>query len=107
MAEGQAGETGHRDHERRAEREAPPVRCGVITVSDTRTPETDTSGAAIRELLEGGGHTVARYALAKDEPAQIVALVREMAAAGCQVILSEDLQAGRAIDGIKVVNPFL
>ena len=80
---------GHAEHERRARAETPPsIRCGVITISDTRTPEDDTSGAAIRAALEGSGHTVARYHVVKDEPAQIVALVRELADAGCQAILT-------------------
>ncbi len=43
----------------------------VITCSDTRTPETDTSGKLIRKLLEERGHTVVGYHLVKDEPAQI------------------------------------
>src|SRR5215470_18057169 len=79
---------GAEDHEQRAQAEAPAsIRCGVITISDTRTPETDASGAAIRAALEGGGHAIVRYAVARDEPAEIVALVRELSAAGCQVIL--------------------
>jgi molybdenum cofactor biosynthesis protein B len=80
---------GHQEHEQRAQAEAPQsIRCGVITISDTRTPETDTSGAAIRALLEAAGHTVARYQLIKDEPDQIAALVRELSNSGCQVILT-------------------
>jgi molybdenum cofactor biosynthesis protein B len=43
----------------------------VITCSDTRTQETDTSGQLIRKLLEARGHTVVRYHLVKDDPAQI------------------------------------
>lgn len=43
----------------------------VITCSDTRTPDTDTSGQLIRSLLEARGHTVVGYSLVKDEPAQI------------------------------------
>ena len=80
---------GHQEHERRAREEAPgAIRCGVITISDTRTPETDTSGAAIRSALVGRGHLVAHYTVVKDEPAQIVALVRKLAGDGCQVILT-------------------
>jgi molybdenum cofactor biosynthesis protein B len=80
---------GYQEHERRAQAEAPAaIRCGVVTISDTRTPETDTSGAAIRAALEGQGHIVARYAVVKDEPAEIVALVRDLAGDGCQVILT-------------------
>lgn len=78
----------YQEHEQRAQEAAPQIRCGVITISDTRTPETDTSGAAIRAALEAQGHVVAHYAVVADEPAQIVALVRELAAAGCQAIVT-------------------
>ncbi len=79
----------HQEHEQRAQAELQQsIRCGVITISDTRTTETDTSGAAIRALLEAAGQTVIRYQLVKDEPDMIAALVRELSEAGCQVILT-------------------
>lgn len=79
----------HQEHEQRAQAELPPaIRCGVITISDTRTTETDTSGAAIREALEAAGHTIVRYQLVNDEPDAIAALVRELSRSGCQVILT-------------------
>jgi molybdenum cofactor biosynthesis protein B len=79
----------YQEHEQRARAETPQaIRCGVITISDTRTPETDTSGGAIRAALAAAGHAVLRYQIVKDEPAQIAALVRELAGAGCQVILT-------------------
>ena len=53
------------------------VACFVLTVSDSRTPDTDTGGRAIRDLLEGAGHLVTGYAIVKDEPAQVAAKVRE------------------------------
>ena len=43
----------------------------VLTLSDSRTPETDTSGKFIREAVEAAGHRVIRYALVKDDPAVI------------------------------------
>ena len=43
----------------------------IITCSDTRTQETDTSGQLIRKLLQEQGHTVIGYHLVKDDPAQI------------------------------------
>lgn len=52
------------------------VGCYVLTVSDTRTPDNDTSGRAIRELLEASGHTVTGSAILKDVPADVTALVR-------------------------------
>jgi molybdenum cofactor biosynthesis protein B len=42
-----------------------------LTVSDTRTPETDKSGATIRRLLTDAGHDVVDYLIVKDEPEQI------------------------------------
>jgi molybdopterin adenylyltransferase len=47
------------------------VRCAVLTVSDTRTPESDTSGALIRETLSFSGHLVVDYRIVPDEPDQI------------------------------------
>ena len=80
---------GHLEHEQRALAEGPrSIQCGIITISDTRTPESDASGAAIRERLERESHTVARYAVVKDDPAQIVALVRQLAGDGCQAIIT-------------------
>jgi molybdenum cofactor biosynthesis protein B len=51
------------------------VACFVLTVSDTRTPDTDTSGRAIRELLTGAGHQVSGYTIVRDEPDQVTAHV--------------------------------
>jgi molybdenum cofactor biosynthesis protein B len=53
------------------------VGCYVLTVSDTRTPDTDTSGRAIRDLLEGAGHLVSGFDIVKDEPVQVTARVRD------------------------------
>lgn len=49
------------------------VNCAVITVSDTRSPETDRSGQLIKQLLLDAGHAVGAYTIVKDEPAQIQA----------------------------------
>jgi molybdenum cofactor biosynthesis protein B len=43
----------------------------VISVSDTRTLETDTGGAKVAEFLTQAGHTVAHREIVKDEPSQI------------------------------------
>jgi molybdenum cofactor biosynthesis protein B len=50
-------------------------------VSDTRTAETDGSGRRIQEILRAGGHRVAHYAIVRDEPELIVALLRDLPAA--------------------------
>ena len=51
------------------------VPCYVLTVSDTRTEANDSSGRAIRALLEEAGHTVTGHAIVKDEPAQVTKVV--------------------------------
>jgi molybdenum cofactor biosynthesis protein B len=48
-----------------------PVVCAIVTVSDTRTPETDTSGQQITAALEGQGHRVQGYVILPDEPGAI------------------------------------
>jgi molybdenum cofactor biosynthesis protein B len=48
-----------------------PLGFAVLTMSDSRTPETDTSGQFIREAVTAAGHKVVRYALVKDDPIQI------------------------------------
>jgi molybdenum cofactor biosynthesis protein B len=47
------------------------VGCAILTVSDTRTMETDSSGALIIEYLTAEGHDIRDYAIVKDEPDQI------------------------------------
>ena len=47
------------------------VACAVVTVSDTRTPETDASGVLIRERLESAGHRVASYEIIPDDAGTI------------------------------------
>jgi molybdopterin adenylyltransferase len=58
------------------------VRAFVLTVSDTRTADNDTSGLAICELLKAAGHHVAGKAIEKDDPARVAELVRQHAAIG-------------------------
>ncbi|MDJ0977873.1 MAG: molybdenum cofactor biosynthesis protein B [Erythrobacter sp.] len=44
-----------------------PINIAVLTVSDTRTPETDTSGNILVKRLEDAGHTLAARAIVKDD----------------------------------------
>jgi len=46
-------------------------RIAVLTISDTRTEATDTSGALIVALAEGAGHSVVDRAIIPDEPDRI------------------------------------
>ncbi|WP_147532622.1 MogA/MoaB family molybdenum cofactor biosynthesis protein [Bacillus marasmi] len=51
------------------------VKCKIITVSDTRTEESDKSGKLMKELLTEAGHIIADYVIVKDEGAAISAAV--------------------------------
>jgi molybdopterin adenylyltransferase len=56
-----AADAEHKAHAPRS------VRCYVITISDTRTEDTDTSGRTIAELLAAAGHHVAGRTIVKDD----------------------------------------
>jgi len=51
--------------------------CMVVTCSDTRTKETDTSGNLICHLLKEQGHTISAYLLIKDEPEEISRVLKQ------------------------------
>lgn len=48
-----------------------PVRIAILTVSDTRTLDTDTSGATLKQRLEEAGHILAGREIVKDDPALV------------------------------------
>jgi molybdopterin adenylyltransferase len=49
-----------------------PVRIAVLTVSDTRTPDTDKSGDTLVDRLTGAGHILAGRAIVPDDRRAIV-----------------------------------
>ena len=62
----------HRDQEQVS------LGCAVITVSDTRTAETDHSGQIIKELLTNASHLIKAYRIIKDEPKQIREILTQL-----------------------------
>lgn len=54
-----------------------PVRIALLTVSDTRTPETDTSGDILARRIEEAGHTLAARALLPDDAATLTRRLTE------------------------------
>lgn len=47
------------------------IHVAILTVSDTRTVETDTGGLLIRELVESAGLTVSSYTIVRDTASEI------------------------------------
>ncbi|MCK0715725.1 molybdenum cofactor biosynthesis protein B [Chromohalobacter sarecensis] len=66
-----------------------PLKIAVLTVSDTRTEETDRSGNALVERLERDGHELADKRIVVDDVYRIRALVAQwIADDGVQVIVT-------------------
>ena len=79
------------DHERRAADHArgQQVRCAVLTISDSRTVETDESGPLIERLLDESGHRTAARALVPDDAESIAARLKAwLADASIQAIIT-------------------
>jgi molybdopterin adenylyltransferase len=65
------------------------VRCFIVTVSDTRTEATDTSGRAIADLLTAAGHVVAGRAIVKDDADLVRGMLeRQLASGEVQVVIT-------------------
>jgi molybdenum cofactor biosynthesis protein B len=65
-----------------------PVRIAVLTVSDTRTPKEDKSGALLAEMLTADGHRLAARAIVKDDVEQIRNQIRAWIADGVDAIIT-------------------
>ena len=63
------------------------VHIAIVTVSDSRTPETDTNHHYLKPAIESLGHIVSDYRLIKDEPDQVAAVVDELVQSNARIIL--------------------
>jgi molybdenum cofactor biosynthesis protein B len=63
------------------------VAVAVVTISDSRTPETDDNLHYLKAQLAAAGHRLASYRLVRDEPDQIDGILDELAAGDAQIIL--------------------
>ena len=52
-------------------REFKPIRIALLTVSDTRGPENDTSGDILADRIRNKGHILAERAIEKDDAGRI------------------------------------
>jgi molybdenum cofactor biosynthesis protein B len=65
------------------------LTCAVLTVSDTRTEESDRSGGLIKQLLSKQGYEIADYRIVPDEPPAIRECIADWSCNdGIDVILS-------------------
>jgi molybdenum cofactor biosynthesis protein B len=64
-----------------------PVPVAIVTVSDSRTPDTDDNAAYLRDQIATAGHQVVAYRLIKDDPVQVAGILDELAAGEARVIM--------------------
>jgi len=62
------------------QKEFVPLQIAVVTVSDTRTEETDTSGHYLKDALEAAGHVLNGKHICRDDVEDLRALVRDLIA---------------------------
>ena len=77
---------GTPDHHAQAESQGQ-VPLAIVTVSDSRTPETDTSGKLIRRLVEDAGHVVVGYRIVRDEPDEVRAALEEFCGGQARLVI--------------------
>lgn len=77
---------GSSEHRRLAESQGV-ITFAIVTVSDSRTPETDTSGKLLRELAEGAGHAVVDYRIVRDEPDEVLRALEDFSAGNARIII--------------------
>lgn len=76
-------------HDDNTNREFIPLNIAVLTVSDSRTEETDTSGRILIDRLEGAGHRLAEKTIEPDDIYRIRATVsRWVADPTVQVVIT-------------------
>ncbi|MBL8238776.1 MAG: molybdenum cofactor biosynthesis protein MoaB [Bryobacterales bacterium] len=63
------------------------IGIAIVTVSDTRTEQTDSNAKWLRERIGELGHAVTAYRLIKDEPAQVAAVLEELAGSEARILL--------------------
>lgn len=63
------------------------IRCRIITVSDTRTMDTDKSGQLMKDMLQSHGCQLVGYQIVKDDFDQIQEAIREGTNGGTDAVL--------------------
>src|SRR5262249_2369927 len=85
------------------------VNCFILTISDTRTEATDTSGRAIAELLGAARHSVVGRAIVRDDVGAIRSTIeRQLANPNVQVIITTGGTGITSRDGtVEIVDAML
>lgn len=97
---------GYEEHKKNAPQK---ISCAILTISDSRTEQTDESGKLLKLKLSQSGHRVLFYSILKNEPDAIRQKLEEL-------LTQEELQAIITSGGtgashrdvtIETISPFL
>jgi molybdenum cofactor biosynthesis protein B len=84
------------------------ARCAVLTVSDSRTLETDESGRLIQHLLTEAGHRIVHYAILPNSEAQVTNRLRNLLAQEVDaIILTGGTGLGRKDRTVEAVRSLI
>jgi molybdenum cofactor biosynthesis protein B len=96
------------EHKRQARERSQAARCAVVTVSDSRTLETDKSGLLAARLLEEAGHVVKERTVVPDDSARITLVLRRWLLEEVELIILTGGTGIAARDGtVEVVRQLL
>jgi molybdenum cofactor biosynthesis protein B len=94
----------HRQHSEKM----PGARCAIVSISDSRTKETDESGRTARELFEAAGHVISFYRIVPNEPQAIAETLRQLVGSSIDLILTIGGTGISKKDGtVEAVQPFI
>ena len=96
------------DDQGRVEGQTVPIRCAIITVSNSRTIETDESGRAIARLLQSVGHRIVEHTVVPMDPQRMTLVLRHWLTAETDAVIMNggtSLRYGRGT--VEVVREFL
>lgn len=84
------------------------LKCAVVTVSDSRTTETDSSGKIIKEYLTKNEHEVMFYKIVRDDEKELKDIMNELLSKDIDVMITN---GGTGISKrditIEVVSKFI
>ena len=78
--------SGKIEHHQKA-RQMPPARLAIVTVSDSRTAETDVNGKYLKEQIAQAGLVLVEYHIVPDEPERIDAILESLVETDTRIIL--------------------
>jgi len=97
---------GTKDHRESASKESF-ARCGILTVTDTKTRETDTSGKAAFEIFQKFGHSVVSHEIIPNEKKKITAAAEQALKQADLVVTIGGTGASRKDISVEAVRPLI